>query len=247
MKAAVKTVLLICVILWGLAIFQKDKLPDKEDILKDLYQPPTQTQTTKRPFEIEKQGITYTIKPLYSYRLYGLVVSYFDASTWWDIYHHADWRDFINIKDICVIWGANLDPAIYKKMKFWSMNFSCNCQTKDDDAWHRFSNAALSNNHLLVDDRQIAALIKAVGKGDQIYLAGYLAEYSHSGQEFKRGSSTTREDSGGHACETVYVTDFKILKPANPLWRAIHRFSKYGIFIMLALGLFIHFKTAPYA
>jgi hypothetical protein len=36
-----------------------------------------------------------------------------------------------------------------------------------------------------------------------------------------RGTSTTRKDTGGQACETVYVTEFEVLKRANPGWRTV--------------------------
>ena len=35
-----------------------------------------------------------------------------------------------------------------------------------------------------------------------------------------RGTSTTRNDTGGGACETVYVTQFEIIRRANAGWRA---------------------------
>ena len=35
-----------------------------------------------------------------------------------------------------------------------------------------------------------------------------------------RGTSTTRDDTGNGACETIYVTGFEIIGRANAGWRA---------------------------
>jgi len=72
----IKIILLISIILFGISFFQKGKLPDKEDVLEQLYQEPLQTETDAAPFKTERGGIVYDISPLYDYELYGLIVSY---------------------------------------------------------------------------------------------------------------------------------------------------------------------------
>ena len=67
---------------------------------------------------------------------------------------------------------------------------------------------------------------------------GYLAAYSHSGGSFFRGSSTTRTDKGDGACETIYLTDFKIIKKSNVIWRIMFSLSVFlvaGSIFMLVL------------
>jgi hypothetical protein len=73
---------------------------------------------------------------------------------------------------------------------------------------------------MLSDRRDILKTLKKVQIGDQIHFKGYLAEYSH-GNNFHRGSSTVRTDTGNGACETVYTESFDILKRAPARWRAI--------------------------
>jgi len=77
------------------------------------------------------------------------------------------------------------------------------------------------------------------GEGDQIYLKGYLVRYAHD--DFQRGSSVTRNDAGNGACETIYLTDFKIIKEANAFWRLIYSYVKYLIIasIIILLTLFL--------
>ncbi len=248
LKKIIKILLLISVTLFVYSYFRKDNLPDKEDVLNQLYQDPVQTETDMPSFIRERGGVVYNITPLYNYELYGLVVSYHHTKNWWD-YYHKEWKDFINIKDICVLWGDNIKTEVYKQMKFKSGSWTCYNEFKrntDREVWSKFKNNSGSNNHILSDDETINETIMNAKRGDQIYLKGYLVNYSH-GEGFQRGTSTTRDDTGNGACETIYVTDFQILKKANPLWRSIYFFSKYSAiacFVILLIFFFLPLRRS---
>ena len=238
-----KIIFLILIIIFGIAFFQKDKLPDKENVLEQLYQEPIQTETDKSSFKIEKEGLIYNITPLYNYELYGLIVSYHHSKSWLD-YYHEKWNDFINVKDICVIWGDNIKTEIYKAMEFKSGSWTCYSEFKPGtsyEVWSKIRRDNLSNNHLLTSEESLNKTIMDAKKGDQIYLKGYLVEYSHSNGSFRRGTSITRNDRGNGACETIYVTDFQILKEANLVWRLIYSFAKYLIIIYVILSFIFFF------
>jgi hypothetical protein len=98
----------------------------------------------------------------------------------------------------------------------------------------------LSNNHLISDDEVVRDQVRDIQVGDQIRVRGYLASYS-SAQGGKRGTSTTRLDTGNGACETLYIDRFEIIQPATNYWRI----SMYVSLALLLTGLFIHFKR-PY-
>lgn len=242
-KRTLQIILLISVVLLVASYFLKDQLPEKSEIDEKLYQEPKQEETDVMPFEKKVDGITYTIKPLYSYELYGLVVSYHHSSNWWD-YYHKEWNDFINLKDICVVWGDNIDSEVYKHMKFKSGSWTCYAEFKygtDQGIWSKFANNKLSNNHLLSSNGEASKKIIEAETGDQIHFRGYLAEYSHSDEQFKRSSSISRDDRGNHSCETVYVTDFEIVNKKEDIYREIFNYSKYpliGSLILLILNMF---------
>lgn len=243
-KRIIKIFLLISIVLFVYSYFEKDSLPGKEDILDQLYQEPIQTETDVAPFTKEKGGIVYNITPIYNYELYGLVVSYHHSKSWLD-YYHEKWKDFINIKDICVVWGYNIETEVYKEMKFNSGSWTCYFEFKSgttQEVWSKFKNDSGSNNHLLSDIEEVNEMIMNVKEGDQVYLKGYLVEYSY-GEEFRRGTSITRTDTGNGACETIYVTDFQILKEANPFWRSIYSFSKYSIIACFVILLIFFFQS----
>jgi len=243
LKKIIKVLLLISIILFVYSYFRKDNLPGKGDILDQLYQEPIQTETDAAPFTKEKGGIVYNITPIYNYELYGLVVSYHHSKSWFD-YYHEKWKDFINIKDVCVIWGNNIETEVYKEMKFNSGSWTCYFKFKSgtsQEVWSKFKNDSGSNNHLLSDIEEVNEMIMNVEEGDQVYLKGYLVEYS-SNEGFRRGTSVTRTDTGNGACETIYVTDLQIIKKANPLWHSIYSFSKYSIIACFVILLLLFFK-----
>jgi len=232
--------------LFIMTLFVKDRYPSKEEMRKELYKEPVQTKVALQPFIKEVGGYSYVIEPVYSYELYGMVVTFHHTQTWWDMYH-KDWGDVINIKDLCVIWGENLSSEVYQKMKFSSGSWTCYASFKRGSRqkdWVKFKGHALSNNHLLAKNKKINKAIMATERGDQIYMKGYLANYGRKDSGGRRRSSLTRTDTGNGACETVYVTDFRILKKANPFLRNVNRISKY-VFILCALLAIVFMFTDP--
>ena len=71
-------------------------------------------------------------------------------------------------------------------------------------------------------------------------MRGYLASYG-TGAGARRGTSTTREDTGNGACETIYVEKFEIVAAASSGWRL----SMYGSLAVFLLASVTHFRR-PY-
>lgn len=231
MRLFLKILLLVSIIALGVSFFMKDRLPSEGSILPDLQQEPEQRELVMELFNVTAGDVEYKVTPLYEYELWGMVVTYNDSTAWWD-YYHKEWGDYLNLKDLCVIWGDNVKNDLYKNFTYKSGGFSCFMNTKPSatrEEWESFNPHQLSNNHLISDNEAINDIIKNIGEGDQVHIKGYLAEYKKAGDEHGRGSSTTREDSGQGACETIYVTDIEILKEANVFWRYTYRISKWII------------------
>ena len=148
----------------------------------------------------------------------------------------------MNIKDVCVVWGENIKSGVYQKMKFTSGSWTCYFKSDTREEWVKFRDDNLSNNHLLADNEIIEKVILSAKKGDQIHLKGFLASYSKKDGTFTRGTSISRTDKGNHACETIFLTDFQILKSANPGWRLASALSKYLIIICLFLSIASMFR-----
>ena len=238
-REIVKPLLMISIGFVVLSFFLKDRLPPAGEILDSLRGDPAQEQAElPQPFEVTRKGATYTVAPLYNYDLYGMVVSYHNSDSFVDLAHKR-WKDYLNVKDLCVIWGKNVESDVYRRMKFSSRDFTCYYTYPDEETFRLFSESCLSNNHLLSADPALIRSIMSARRGDQIHLRGYLAMYDQKQTGFHRGTSISRDDRGNGACETVYVTDFTVLKRANPGWRAIFNISLFlsvaGIILLFFL------------
>jgi hypothetical protein len=229
----VRAVLFASAAVFLLAWWQRDALPPPARLAAQVFDEPLQKTTSRDAFQTTVGGIEYTVKPLYTYDLYGLIVSKHNADTWWDWIHQAA-NDKLNVTDLCVVWGANAQQGAYRDVAFESGEFECYAHTASREAWARFDMTSISNNHLLTDDPGIASVLRGVRVGDQIHFRGYLAEYSHHhGFAFRRGTSITRTDTGNGACETVYATDVEVLRPGNGGWR----FAFWAAALAFAAGI----------
>ena len=229
--ALIKYVFLASLATFLFSLFQGDTLPPSSEMLPALASEPLQQPTDRQPFDTTVKKVTYRIKPLYRYELWGLVVSQHHADSFID-YAHKAWGDHLNTVDLCVIWGENAFSGIYEKLQFSSGQWVCYAQASSSEIWAQFSGNELSNNHLLADRAEIRKRLKQARVGDQIHFRGYLAEYSHGGG-FQRGTSTVRNDTGNGACETVFLEDFTILRKGPSHWRHLAWFS--GLLLLVSV------------
>jgi hypothetical protein len=203
-----------------------------------LEEEPKQRKVEERPFSVPYEGVEYAIDPQYAYELYGMVVSYRQHDGESTMHRRAN--DHLNVADVCVVWSDTAFSPHLTKIDFWNGIFTCNVKTSDDVAWAHFNMNQLSNNHLLSADPRIRGRIDDIRVGDQIRIKGRLASYGAVGGPV-RGTSTTREDTGNGACETIFVDEFEIIAPAFNGWRLAMQISLGA----LALCLIAHFAM-PY-
>lgn len=224
---------------WLLVSFwNRNDLPRNVEFQPEVLAEPQQTVTKSRPFDAAFNGVDYLVEPEYEYDLAGMVVSFrhHDGNS----RMHFRASDHLNMMDVCVVWGDSATSKLLHKLKFRNGIFTCNVKTRDQAAWDAFSMYQLSNNHLISDDKYIRDKVKDIRVGDQIRVRGYLSSYSNENGG-KRGTSTTRTDTGDGACETLFVEKFDIIGPSTSFWRI----SMWVSLAILAIGLFVHFKR-PY-
>ncbi len=235
--------LLISCFCGALSYYKKDILPERKSILSELSQDPVQEKTSPTNFVFSYQGTDYVIQPVAQYELWGLVVSHNDIYEFTDIYHD---RKSVDIKDICVLWGENLEFDDYRKIQFWSEPFTCHFFTKNRQIFARFNQDQISNNHLLSTDPKVRRAIGQAHIGDQIHFRGRLVNYFPAGaSEAVRKTSTSRKDTGNGACEVVLVDSFEVLKHGNLVWQNTFRWSKMCILALLVSKVLI-FLLATY-
>jgi hypothetical protein len=221
--------------LLAVSLWLRDELPPPDRLDPRLSGEPVQQPVTLTPFEATAGGVTYTIRPLATYEIWGLVVSRHDTSSWWN-WIHAAWNDHLNVMDLCVVFAENVSEGAYRGLHYSSGQFQCFVETSSEALWKAFSMRALANNHLLADDPALARRLRDVRRGDQVRISGLLAEYSHRvGGGFRRGSSLSRDDTGNGACETVFVQDVEVLRRGGRPWRSL----VYVALGLLLLGLMV--------
>jgi hypothetical protein len=229
------------VFLAGLAAFlfglyKGDALPPPGNLLPVLENEPDQRPAQKPPFDTTVNEVTYHIRPLYRYELWGLIVSRHHAGSFID-YAHKEWGDHLNTVDLCVVWGRNAFSGVYQRMSFSSDQWTCFARSSAE-TWQQFSMSGLANNHILADRSAIRRQLKQARPGDQVHFRGYLAEYSHDGG-FSRGTSTVRTDTGNGACETVFIEEFDILRSGPGHWRMLRWLAGFAMLAALAAWLML--------
>jgi hypothetical protein len=233
-----RSVLIASAVTLVIAFFNRNDIPGALDFHPSVSDEPRQKALAKQPLTIPYAGIDYRVEPLYDYELYGLVVSYrqHDGTS----LMHSRSNDHLNMADVCVVWSDTAMSPHLRKLDFWNGIFTCNVQTRDSVAWSHFNMNQLANNHLISADPFIRERVADVRVGDQIRVKGWLARYGAVGGG-QRGTSTTREDTGDGACETILVNEFEIVEQGFSRWRA----AMYLSLAVLLATLAIHFAL-PY-
>lgn len=233
-----KAVMVASALTLAVAFFERNDLPAAIDFHPLLKDEPRQRAIHAPPLTVPYAGVDYRVEPLFSYELYGLVVSYrqHDGE---DSMHRWS-NDHLNMADVCVVWSDTAFAPTLRELDFWNGIFTCNVQTRDSVAWANFKMNQLSNNHLISADPFIRRRAADLRIGDQIRIKGRLARYGAVGGGL-RGTSTTRDDTGDGACETILVEELEIVVPGSSRWRAAMWLS----LAVLIAALAVHF-TLPY-
>lgn len=239
-----KWLLILSTLVFVTTYFYKDEMPDPDYYQNMSLTEPVQTKTHRDEFSVTANEQTYIIKPKFNYELQGVVVSHHNADDFGNIYHHKSWQDYINVRDICIIWGDNISSGVYKNMEFNSTTWTCWASWPDSETGRLFSMNQLSNNHLLATNDTIKQMLMSAETGDHIRIKGVLAEYSNPGNGFKRGTSISRDDTGNGACETIYIDEFDIITKANESIRSWNYAAKILALISL-FGFLVTFFIAP--
>ena len=231
---------LIVITVW----FYKDNIPAPTFYPATSIDEPIQEATSREEFSVSVNDHSYIIKPKFDYELEGVVVSYHDPAELGDIYHYKQWKDFLNLKDLCVVWGNNVTSGVYNDMKFDSNTWTCWMYWPDSATRDRFDTTALSNNHILSADEAVNRAVMSAEVGDHIRFKGVLAAYENPASNFKRGTSIVRTDTGNGACETIYLDEFKIIRKANAGLRNLYDMA-FWVSVFSLTGFLVTFFLRP--
>lgn len=219
----------LCLLAW----LNKGALPAPAEIDPALLAEPRQEPTEREPFEFTHEGRTVRIRPVAEYELWGLVVSHNNIESIADIYHDSS---SVDTKDLCVVWGSNLQSGELDKVEFESGPWTCYYRYPQGV---RFVGSEMSNNHLVTDSDELRAALDDIRIGDQIHVKGALVDYQlDDWRDFWRRSSRVRTDGGNGACEVFYFEELEVLVSGTPVWYGLFRGS---LWLLAAVGgLFLH-------
>jgi hypothetical protein len=218
-----------------------DSIPDSK-IIPIARLDPVQGPTTAQKKTLTYFGEKYLIEPRAEYLLRGLVVSHNNIAGIGDMYHT---RKSVDLKDICVVWGENIDNL--KGVSFWSEPWSCHFYTRDSKVFESFRGDQISNTHLLGASEEVRRVIRSMHRGDQVELRGQLIDYAHVGQggDFRR-SSLVRNDTGNGACEVMLVEEARVLRAHAPLLYQLWDTALLALCWLVPLRILL-FLFLPYA
>jgi hypothetical protein len=151
---------------------------------------------------LEKNG--FAIKPLARYEITARVLS--KESYRWDA-----GAKLVPI-DLTMGWGPMSDSAVLDKLEIsqsnrwynWRIDNMAKLPIAVDEV-----NRHAANMHLIAADNAIAKQIRNIRPGKVITMRGYLVEVSGK-DGFTWRSSLSREDTGGGACELMWVESFSV-------------------------------------
>lgn len=238
-----KILYLILIISFVFLYFMAKELPPRYEVDNSLLNEPVQTETNREEFSFNYKEKNYEVVPKADYSLRGLVVSKNNVNAWFNYYHD---ENSVNLKDLCVIWGENINSKVYlnESIKFKNGEWTC-YWSWDTKLSAKFYPEKLSNNHLLSDNEEIRKIINKVNIGDQIFLKGSLVDYREEGTKEYRMTSIDRDDDrntsrSGGGCEVFFIDDINILSQNNFYMYFAKDFIKYLFFFLIVLNIFIN-------
>lgn len=125
-------------------------------------------------------------------------------------WYHLDRESDLAPVDLALGWGEMSDQANLDQIDISQGNRWYHWSTKHFPVSRRIIETKSANMHIIPASDEINDRLDNVIKGDIIELTGYLV-FIKGKDGWKWKSSLSRGDTGGGACEVVWVNDFKIL------------------------------------
>lgn len=214
----------------------KGELPTPDAIDPALFEEPRQERVELEEFSFVYSGRTCRVRPVARWEQWGVVVSHNDIESIADLVHDSS---SVDTKDLCLVWGENLETGRYLDVEYWSGQFTCYFRYPGGV---RFDGRELGNDHLITDRDDLRRRLETVRVGDQVRLSGLLVDYQMDDWEgFWRRTSTTRDDTG---CEVVFFEELEVLRRATPGWYRLFDFSRRALVALPLLWLMLFWWEA---
>ncbi|HEX4439970.1 MAG TPA: hypothetical protein VH854_07845 [Thermoanaerobaculia bacterium] len=172
--------------------------PHRRGPRPDVASEPRQEPGDRQPFERQFGGHRYRVTPRFRWDESARVVS--ERPYRWGR------TAAVLPEDLALAWGPVLAPPYagrisysqFSRFYFWRANLA------GLDRGTIVSHTA--NTHVIPSTIILRRAVRALSKGDDVRLEGWLVEVDGiDDPSFHWGTSTTRDDEGPNSCETVYL------------------------------------------
>ncbi|MFM7468284.1 MAG: hypothetical protein ACKO37_02140, partial [Vampirovibrionales bacterium] len=181
------------------------------DTLPKALPMPLQRMVSK-PYFIKPLTPEVVITAKAAYEVDANILSFKPYDTWLErLLSAGDPLTSIIPVDVALVWGIP-----------WTEEAKAHIQVWQRDRWYYYQwdgaspyngetlKVHSSNHHLIPANETIRRVLQGLRPYTHVYFKGYLVDVHvkrHGQAPYTLASSTTREDSGGGACEIMYVTD----------------------------------------
>ena len=196
------------------------------DLSTDIIKDPIQKSVDKETLSFKIHGVDVDITKLASYDITGKVEALKDFNTNFlaNFLSFSSWdmSNYISPRDLTLSWGkiAQDDNSEYIQVNQEFFNNQrralVNCKPQLIDKYGMdYSIEHVSNNHIIVIDKNLRSQLAKIKVTDVVRIIGYLVEVDCSNGVHWGPSSLRRNDTGGHACEIIYAEEILIMPQKN--------------------------------
>ncbi len=151
------------------------------------------------PMVFDSGGTSWTLTPRATYQISARVLG---NKT------YSDWQSPFVPRDLALAWGEMSDPAVDEWIK-WRQSGRWYYYNWPGDSPYKGSTIRnqSANVHIIPATENLDRALQGLEKNDVIYMEGQLVDLSTTilGAERFTKTSLSRTDSGGGACEILYV------------------------------------------
>jgi hypothetical protein len=113
--------------------------------------------------------------------------------------------------DLALGWGRMSDEQVLEKIKIRQGGRFYHWRVREFPIPRREIETNSANMHLIPADKAVKKTLFRTRQGNVVRLNGYLVKIRGEGGWYWN-SSMTREDTGNHACEVIYVTSCEVVR-----------------------------------
>jgi hypothetical protein len=207
------TALVVVFILFGDRIFTRSGEPvPAADAMGaiDLTQDPAQTNDiAEAPVLINLKDAILKIQPAAAYRIAALVIGRkVYAGSGFGCAEGGSWGDMISPCDLLLVWGDVAKAENRRHIRFsqevrwYHYHYDADSPLREDDIGRHSS-----NNHIIPANPNIRLTVMRIKIGAPAILEGFLVNINgtYRGSPVWWNTSLTRDDTGAHSCEVLYV------------------------------------------